>query len=425
MKDTSTNKKILISSILGNALEFYDFTLYGVLAVVLAGQYFPGKDETAKLLFSLAAFAVGFLTRPLGAILFGHIGDTLGRKKALSFSILLMGIPTFLIGVTPGYQQIGLFASILVFSCRLLQGIFTGGEYNGAAIYSIEHLGRRFPGLIGGLITGSCVIGAIGATLFGAWTQGSGMPEWSWRIPFIFGGIIGLMGYFMRRNMIETPEFASLSSKNKTSLLNALRSHPRASLIAFSFGSFNGALTYTLFGFLNIYLSRYLHIPLAQAMKLNLVGLCTFMIGNPSMGYLFDRLGQKRFLIGAIFSIFAFAPFIFIMLISKTLLGMICGQMLLGLCTASIAGTGHAVLQRLFPVGERYRGVAFNFSLGMGIFGGITPMIYVHMIEKSQITLLFPAIFLMAFSILFAAIMIITKMLSFPVKAIADDVSID
>ena len=148
----ASHKKIILSSFLGNALEFYDFTLYGVFTVVLANHYFPGDSSTANLLFSLAAFAVGCLTRPLGAILFGHMGDSLGRKEALSFSILLMGIPTFCIGIAPTYQDIGIAASILVFTCRLLQGLFTGGEYNGAAIFCIEHLGKNTRDLSEGLL---------------------------------------------------------------------------------------------------------------------------------------------------------------------------------------------------------------------------------------------------------------------------------
>lgn len=405
-----SQKKVMVSSIFGNALEFYDFTLYGVLSGVLAGHYFPGEDDTAKLLFSLAAFAVGFLTRPLGAILFGHIGDTFGRKEALSLSILFMGIPTFVIGITPSYLQIGLWASLLIFICRLLQGIFTGGEYNGAAIFSIEHLGKKFPGFIGGLITGSCVIGAFVATLFGVWSQQEGMPYWSWRIPFIFGGVFGVFGYFMRRNMTETPEFVSSKLRPRTSIFKALLSNFRASLISFIFGSFNGALTYTLFGFLNIYLSRYLEIPLAETMQLNLFGLFAFMLGSPCMGYLFDVIGQKLFLVSAVLGIFSLPLPIFMLFSSGSLWAMILGQILLGLCVASIAGTGHAAMQFLFPVEDRYRGIAFNFSLGMGLFGGITPIIYVEMIERHHASILFPAFFLMGFAILFGTALSLLKL---------------
>ncbi len=393
--------KLLAASILGNALEFYDFTLYGVLASVLAKHYFPGSDDTAKLLFSLTAFAVGFFTRPIGALLFGQLGDTIGRKEALSFSILLMGIPTFLIGIAPSYQQIGIWASLLVFFCRLLQGVFTGGEYNGAAIFSIEHFQKKSSGFVGGLITGSCVIGAMAATFFGAWTQGPDMPIWAWRIPFIFGGVIGIFGYFVRRRIGETPEFAAESKTEKSSLLQLFRIRWQASLAAFVFGSFNGALTYTLFGFLNIYLSRYLHVPLAEAMRLNLFGLSAFMIGSPLMGHLLDRFGKKSYLAVSTAAIFSLAVPIFSLMASPWIWF---AQILLGLCVAAIAGSAHGIMQELFPVKERYRGIAFNFSLGMGLFGGITPIIYVHFIELSGASLFLPAYFIMAMTLCFVSL---------------------
>ncbi|MBX9922547.1 MAG: MFS transporter [Rhabdochlamydiaceae bacterium] len=413
----ASHKKIILSSVLGNALEFYDFTLYGVFTVVLANHYFPGDNSTANLLFSLAAFAVGCLTRPLGAILFGHMGDNLGRKEALSFSILLMGIPTFCIGIAPTYQEVGIAASILVFVCRLLQGLFTGGEYNGAAIFTIEHLGKKYPGFIGGIITGSCVIGSMIATLLGAWTQSPGMPSWAWRLPFIFGGLIGLFGYFMRRNMMETPEFSAFPCNNRKSFAQAIITHFRPSLISLAFGSFNGTLTYTLFGFLNVYLFRYLHIPLVTAIQLNLVGLFCFMVGSPLMGYLLDIFGQKRFLSCAIAGIFSLMLPIFLLFSTKTIIALLLGQILLGLCTASIAGSGHAIMQRLFPVGERYRGIAFNFNLGIGFFGGITPIIYVHMIEQLHFSLLCPAIFLMGCTLLFGSVLVMMNF--FTRKAVA------
>jgi MFS family permease len=236
------------------------------------------------------------------------------------------------------------------------------------------------------------------------------MPSWAWRLPFIFGGLIGLFGYFMRRNMMETPEFSAFPSNNRKSFTQAIITHFRPSLIALAFGSFNGALTYTLFGFLNIYLSRYLQVPLVTAIQFNLIGLFFFMIGSPLMGYLLDVFGEKRFLTGAIASIFSLMMPIFLMLSSKTTIGLLLGQILLGLCTASIAGAGHAIMQRQFPVRERYRGIAFNFNLGIGFFGGITPIIYVHMIEHMHLSLMCPAFFLMGCTTLFAcSLLILTK----------------
>lgn len=402
---SSASRKIIFASAFGNALEFYDFTLYGVFTAIIANQYFPGGNETTRLLTSLLAFAVGFFTRPIGAILFGHIGDKYGRRQALSLSILLMGIPTFAIGISPTYEQIGLSASFLIFGCRLLQGIFTGGEYNGAAIFSIEHIGKKSPGFVGGLITSSCVIGAYLATLFGTLTQIKGMPDWAWRLPFIFGASISLIGFFIRRRIMETPEYILAEEqglKSKVPLLKAIKTNTHACLITFMLGGLNGALSYTLFGFLNIYLSRYLDIPLVLAMQLNLLGLLAFMVGSPIMGYILDVIGQKKFLIYAITGILILAIPMFMALSTQALLPIIIGQVLLGLCTASIAGSGHAVMQSLFPVTDRYSGIAFNFSLGMGLLGGITPILYVDMIEKHHVSLLFPAFFLMGLAFLFS-----------------------
>jgi MFS family permease len=188
-----------------------------------------------------------------------------------------------------------------------------------------------------------------------------------------------------------------------------LLSNPRASSISFLFGSFNGTLTYTLFGFLNIYLSRYLKIPMADAMQLNLFGLFAFMLGSPLMGYLFDLVGRRLFLAGTILSILCLAIPIFWFFSANSFGLMIAGQILLGFCVASIAGTGHAAMQTLFPVGDRYRGISFNFSLGMGIFGGITPIIYVDMIDRHQASLFFPAYFLMACTALFGVVLMTFK----------------
>ena len=399
------NKKVILASIIGNALEFFDFTLYGVFSGVIAELFFPSSDLTASLLMSLGAFAVGFLMRPFGALIFGYLGDVFGRKKALSFSVLLMGVPTFIIAILPGHASIGIFASLMIVFCRLLQGICTGGEYNGAAIFALEHT-RRKPGFTGGLITASCVIGAFSATFLGSITQIDGMPEWAWRVPFLLGAVISVAGFYIRKNLSETPEFLDNQAIPLTTfpLFKALFSYKKSCLLTFSLGALNGTLSYTLFGFLNIYLSRYLSVPLSEAMSINLFGLLAFMIGSPLLGAVYDRSKNHIFLKYASFLIFGGMIPIFLLNSSSTYSLIVIGQIALGICVASIAGTGHAAMQKLFPVKERYSGISFFFSLGMGIFGGIAPMIYVQAIEKDNFPLLFPAYFLMALSILFFGI---------------------
>jgi len=206
----SNKKKVIIASVLGNALELYDFSLYGIFVPLFATLFFPTGNPTVALLASLATFAVGFLTRPLGGILFGYLGDRFGRKNALLISIMLMALPTLIISFLPTYAQIGILAPILLLLCRLLQGLCAGGEYTGASIFIIEHLGKSRRGLAGSLISASGAIGSLIAMLLGAALLQPGLPEWSWRIPFLMGAFLALIGFYIRRSLQESPEFTEL-----------------------------------------------------------------------------------------------------------------------------------------------------------------------------------------------------------------------
>lgn len=388
--------KLLLVSAFGNALEFYDFTLYGVFAAVIATHFFPSTDPTAALLASWGAFGAGFLMRPFGGSIFGYIGDKFGRKRALTLSIILMGVPTLIIGLVPDYHSIGLWAPMILFLCRLLQGICTGGEYNGAAIYALEHMGKSYPGFAGGLITGSCVVGALAATYLGRLVLGEGMPHWAWRIPFIMGAFISFIGFYIRRDMRETPDFEALKAKSvQTSapLLQAITRYPASFITTAALGGMNGALSYTLFGFLSMYLCRYFGMPMTEAMKYSLFGLMAFMLSSPLMGYVMDKIGHRLYFL--LITLTAAAAVWPIFTIFQTLepCKLIIGQISLGILTGSIAGPMHAFIQNLFPVQYRYSGVSFSFSLGMGIIGGLTPLILTHFIETTQ-NMFTPAIWL-------------------------------
>ncbi|MBS0272563.1 MAG: MFS transporter [Proteobacteria bacterium] len=395
--------KLLPATVMGNALEFFDFTIYAIFAATIGKIFFPLENPTASLIASWGAFSVGFVMRPLGALVFGYIGDKYGRKLSLSTTVLLTGLPTLAIGLLPGYDQIGMLAPLILILCRLLQGLCTGGEYNGAAIFALEHVGKVKPGMIGGIITSSCVIGAFLATFSGFLISHYG-TDWMWRLPFILGAFISFIGFIIRFYMNETPEFAALKAsplKKHPSLKNLYATYPISSFFSFLVGSLNGALSYTLFGFLNVYLSKYLGIETAVALTYNLFGLSFFMIFSPLAGYFLDRVGGEKAMSLAGFSVFAgaFPVFFLLQTLSPTLI--LLGQALLGILVAGIAGAGHGFMQKLFPTQARYRGVSINFCLGMAFCGGTAPMLMTYLIESCHTSLYTPAIYLMILAALF------------------------
>lgn len=391
-------KRILFASVLGNALEFYDFTLYGVFATVIARQFFPSDNEMVSLLASWGAFGTGFLMRPFGATVFGYIGDRFGRQKALTLSIVLMGVPTLAIGLLPGYATLGVLAPFILICCRLLQGLCTGGEYNGAGIFAIEHMGRNSPGFASGAITGSCVIGAITATALGSIVTGYGDVEWMWRIPFVCGALVSVLGFYVRRRLTETPVFESLAKEQDLlqSPLDVLRFCKRQFVQAIMLGLCNGVFSYTLFGFMITYLSRYGDIPIVQAMQLNLLGLLAFMVGSPILGHVSERLGAEKYLAyGGFIGLLLVVP-CFMLLQSSSFAAILVGQLILGTLTAGIAGPQHYILVQLFPAKYRYSGASMGFSIGMAAGGGSAPLVLIYLIDKTGNPLI-PAYFLGVF----------------------------
>lgn len=380
------NKKVMISSYFGNALEFYDFTIYGVFALAMAETYFPSSNPINGILASWGAFAAGFIMRPFGASFFGYMGDKFGRQRALSATILLMGLPTLIIGVLPSYRTIGILAPISVVLCRLLQGLCTGGEYNGAAIFAIEHGRGRKEGFISGLITSSCVFGALTATGLSALSLKNLDGEFSWRALFILGSLVSLIGYFIRNKVEESPEFKPSNNEDTylSHQLNMIGKNSPSFILAIFSGGLNGVLSYTLFGFMNVYLSRYLGTPLADAMFANVFGLLAFMFFSPIGGIWMDKLGKYTYFSMAISSAIFVPIILFSIMGSSSLYTLIFIQIMYGVIVGIIAGPQHALLKSLFPPESRYSGVSFGFCLGMGFIGGFTPLVATFFIEKTS-----------------------------------------
>jgi MHS family proline/betaine transporter-like MFS transporter len=397
-------RKIVVTSVIGNALEFYDFTICGVLIATLSQVFFPNSNPTLSLFASFFAFSAAFWTRPFGAYVFGSIGDRFGRKKALTISVILMGLPTFFIGILPGYETLGILSPVILILCRMVQGVCTGGEYNGAAIFALEHAANKRPGFISGFISASCVMGAIVATIAGAIVSQPHMPSWAWRVPFLFGAFISLIGYYVRRQCHETPEYlaSSRTSSYVQPLLLVFKEYKIPFLVNLLAGGMNGILSYTLFAFLNIYLSRYIHIPLEKGIFMNIFGLMAFMFLCPVFGALSDKKTARDSIFLSLVGVIILSPISFSLLQAQETI--LLGQILLGALVASFVGPSHAFMQTLFPVKTRYTGISMSFCIGMAITGGTTPMLLTYLIDLTE-NLYIPAMWLVVYAIILFSVL--------------------
>ncbi len=398
--------KMIGTSALGNALEFYDFVICGVFIAKISEVFFPSTSPTMALFASIFAFSAAFFTRPLGAYAFGLIGDTFGRKVALTYSVMLMGFPTLVISLLPGYETLGIAAPIILVFCRMVQGLSTGGEYNGAAIFAIEHGQAKQMGLISGIIAGSCMVGAVFASFAGSLMLRPGMPDWAWRIPFFIGSLVSFMAFVLRKNAKETDAFIQIKEKKKEQkqpMKAIFKNHKSAFLMNIIVGIFKGSLTYTVFGFMNIYMTKFQGFEMSTAVFLNTFGLLGYTSGCVFFGWLSDKITMRRSVYLSCFMCCTLSYLSFYLLQTKDLFLVGLGQYGVGLYVGSFVGLSHAFMQVLFPAETRYTGVAVSFSIGIAISGGLMPSVYTFMTGYTE-NMYMAAIIISVYAIIFTAI---------------------
>ncbi len=398
--------KMIGTSALGNALEFYDFVICGVFIAKISEVFFPSTSPTIALFASIFAFSAAFFTRPLGAYAFGLIGDTFGRKVALTYSVMLMGFPTLVISLLPGYETLGIAAPIILVFCRIVQGLSTGGEYNGAAIFAIEHGQAKQMGLISGIIAGSCMVGAVFASFAGSLMLRPGMPDWAWRIPFFIGSLVSFMAFVLRKNAKETDAFIQIKEKKKEQkqpMKAIFKNHKSAFLMNIVVGIFKGSLTYTVFGFMNIYMTKFQGFEMSTAVFLNTFGLLGYTSGCVFFGWLSDKITMRRSVYLSCFMCCTLSYLSFYLLQTKDLFLVGLGQYGVGLYVGSFVGLSHAFMQVLFPAETRYTGVAVSFSIGIAISGGLMPSVYTFMTGYTE-NMYMAAIIISVYAIIFTAI---------------------
>ncbi len=400
--------KNFAAAFIGTALEFYDFALFGLLAPVFSKMFFPKEDPVAALIASYCIFAAGFLIRPLGGVVFGYVGDTFGRKKAMVISIIAMMVPTSLIGLLPTYTQIGLLAPMALALCRLLQGLCAGGEFSGAAIFVIEHAHENRRYFSGSLVTASSVVGMLAASSMASLCALETMPDWGWRVPFLLSIPIGLLGFYIRKNTQETAAFnqAQKSERNEAqSFASIVKTNFVSLLITFGIGSFIGIIYYVPFVFMGHYHTLVTSLTTSTTLFVITLGLVVYMLCICLAGYMADKLGPQKVMLTAVFATMVLAYPAFWLIGSGQFSLVIQGELILSILAGMFVGPANGLTASLFDVKRRCRGVSFSLSLGISLFGGLTPVLLIYVISQTQV-LMWPAMWMIvgaligAFSIL-------------------------
>lgn len=373
----SQNKRVIAATI-GTILEWAEYSFYGYMAYKISGLFFPAEDATVGMIATFGIFAAGFLMRPLGGVLFGHMGDRVGRKSTLVLSIYLMALATIGIGLLPTYAEIGIWAPILLLSLRLIQGLAVAGEFNGASIFLIEHAPKDQAYLAG------CWAGAAAAAgmLLGAFSAAivtlPSMPDWAWRLPFLLGFVGCLVALYLRKHTSESPAFhraKAAATLSRAPLLDVLRSHKLGMLQVAAFAAFIGIWVYLCNLFYKSFLIQSAGVDPQTAAWVTTFGQALVVIAYPLVGYYADKLGgialMKQGLIGGIF----IAPLIFALGFSDHWAFLATGQVLYAVINAAVGAPMFKYLYDQFPTTLRYTGLSFTWSLSVAVFGGTAPMV--------------------------------------------------
>ncbi len=380
----------VLAGMIGNAVEWYDYGLYGYLAPILATLFFPSKDPLDSLMATFGVFAAGFLMRPLGAIAFGHLGDRLGRKKALVVSVALMAVPTGLMALLPTYAQAGATAAVLLVFLRLLQGFSVGGEFTGSIIFLVEHAPPSRRGFIGswaGFSTNvGCLLGAgVGAFLVTV-LQRQAVEEWAWRLPFLLGAVLGVAGLFLRLGIEETPRFQSLAKSENLAripLFEALQRQRREMLTAFSLLWLSSVGFFTVFVYLPGYLGNIAGLPLRSAMLINWLAMIVVGLVIPPVGALSDRIGRKPPLLFAAAGLLVLSYPLFGLLARGDFALCLVAQCIFAMLLATLVGPLYALLVELFQTRARYTSLSLGFNFATTLFGGSAPLLATYLVDRT------------------------------------------
>lgn len=375
-------RKQILAASLGNTLEWFDFGLFIYLAPIIGENFFSKNDPTLATIAAYIVFAAGFICRPLGGMLFGHAGDTLGRVKTLRISILVITLSTLCIGLLPTYEKIGILAPILFTLFRLTHGLSIGGEYSGVMIYLAESAPQNHRGLVTSFAASGANIGFLIATiallLLTHFLSPHALSAWGWRIPFILTSFIGSILIYFRFRLQETPVFSKLQRHDQIAqhpLMTALKTHRKQLLQIFGLTGMGATLYYLFFGFMPGLLSKQGVLVDSNALILQGGFLLSMLLFVPFAALIGDRLGRRKVLIFTALGIIIFAVPNFYLLQSQSVHAIFFAFLIATLLSSFDQGNTLTAVVETCPANIRYSGIAFAYNIGIAIFGGTTPVI--------------------------------------------------
>jgi len=390
--DPKLLRRVIAASFIGTTIEWYDFFLYSTAAaLVFNKQYFPELDPAVGTMAAFGTYAVGFFARPLGGIIFGHFGDRIGRKSMLVTTLLLMGISTFLVGLVPTYNSIGVAAPILLVVLRFIQGIGVGGEWGGAVLMAVEHSSGGRRGLSASWPQAGVPAGLLLSTgVFYAFSKGltdAQFEDWGWRVPFLLGALLVGVGLFIRLNIFESPLFEKVKETKvaKLPILDAIKSHPRNILLAMGARFAENVFFYVFSAWILDYGVKKLGMSSSLMLNALMVAAAVELCTVPVFGALSDRLGRRPvYIFGATFSgLFAFPFFWLIETQSEPCIYL---ALILGLAVghAAMYGPQAAFFSELFGTKVRYTGASLGYQLASPLAGGLAPIIAAALVQQAH-----------------------------------------
>ncbi|KFG75773.1 glycine betaine/L-proline transporter ProP [Streptomyces mutabilis] len=402
--DPALVRRAVKAAALGNAMEWFDFGVYSYIAVTLGKVFFPSGNPTAQLLSTFGAFAAAFLVRPLGGMVFGPLGDRVGRQKVLALTMIMMAAGTFAIGLIPSYATIGVWAPVLLLVARLVQGFSTGGEYAGASTFIAEYAPDKRRGFLGSWLEFGTLAGYIGGaglvTLMTALLSDGDLTSWGWRIPFLIAGPMGIIGLYLRMRLEETPAFAAEVEKSeaarvKVPLREMVTGQWKALLLCVGLVLVFNVTDYMLLSYMPSYLTSELKYDETHGLLVVLAVMALMMVVQPFAGALTDRVGRRPVIAAGCAGFLLLSVPALLLIRDGSLWAVGLGMAALGLLLVCFTASMPSALPALFPTRVRYGSLSIGFNVSVSLFGGTTPLVVTALIGATG-NMMMPAYYMMA-----------------------------